>query len=196
MQKPVLMLHEMKDEFLTLPLENYVLTFDDGLYSQYVYYQKIKHIPTPKIFFISSGIVCNGEQSSEFPCCRTAHKKAFDGIYEDYMTVEQIKELMLDPLVTIGCHSHTHTRLDTFTRLSDKVQYIIQDTAQSIKWFETVLGFRPTDFCFPYNEDMDGIYAGLIAKQGFTKFYGNERIPVETLLHSEVQPGSHDVLLK
>ena len=33
--KPVLMLHEFKEEFLDLPLENYILTFDDGLYTQY-----------------------------------------------------------------------------------------------------------------------------------------------------------------
>lgn len=193
--KLCLTVHEGRSQFLTLPLDQYVLTFDDGLYSQYVFYQEIKHVPTPKIFFISSGIICNGAQSTEFPVCSEAHKKAFQGNYEDYMTVAQIKELMLDPWVTIGAHSHSHTRLNLFDSLAAKAKHIQEDTVQLLAWFESTLGFKPKDFCFPYNEDLDGLYKGLLKKQGFVNFYGRERIPIETLLHSYNPLDNRDALL-
>ena len=50
------MIHEFKEEFLNLPLENYTLTFDDGLYTQYKFFNEIKKIKTNKFFFISSNI--------------------------------------------------------------------------------------------------------------------------------------------
>ena len=56
--KPILMIHEFKDTFLNLPLEDYILTFDDGLYTQYKFFNEIKKIKTEKYFFISSGIIC------------------------------------------------------------------------------------------------------------------------------------------
>ena len=40
--KPVLMIHEFKKEFLDLPLKDYILTFDDGLYTVYKFFNKIK----------------------------------------------------------------------------------------------------------------------------------------------------------
>jgi peptidoglycan/xylan/chitin deacetylase (PgdA/CDA1 family) len=190
--KPVLTIHEALPEFTQVNLEDYVLTFDDGLYSQYVFYNEIKHINTPKIFFVSSGIICLDNQSSEFITCRDAHQKAFNGNYENYMTVEQIKYLMEDPLVTIGAHSHSHTRLSLFKTLAEKVAYIKSDAEKTVAWFETNLGVKPTSFCFPYNENLDGLYQGLLKKYGFTDFYGSERIPVETLLHTESRPENLD----
>jgi peptidoglycan/xylan/chitin deacetylase (PgdA/CDA1 family) len=192
--KPVLMIHEALPKFTQVNLEDYVLTFDDGLYSQYVLYNEIKHVNTPKIFFISSGIICADNQSTEFIACRDAHQKAFGGNYENYMTVEQIKYLMEDPLVTIGAHSHSHTRLSLFKTLAEKVAYIKSDAEKTVAWFESNLGFKPTSFCFPYNEDLDGLYRGLMTRYGFTDFYGSERIPIETILRRESLPGSLDTL--
>jgi hypothetical protein len=179
--KPVLMFHEIREWMFDLPLENYTLTFDDGLYSQFYYFERFKNIPTEKIYFISSNIVCEEMQSTEFPCCQTAHKKAFIGNKEDYMTLDQIKELMADPLVTIGGHSHSHTRFGHFDKLMERIVYIKNDTETMLKWFEDNLGFKPTAFCFPYNEDLDGIYREFLKKYGFINFYGRERIAVETL---------------
>lgn len=192
--KNVLMIHEARAEFAQLPLEDYLLTFDDGLYSQYVFYNEIKHINTPKIFFVSSGIICADNQSTEFITCRDAHQKAFNGNYENYMTVEQIKYMMQDPLVSIGAHSHSHTRLNKFSTLAEKVAYIKSDAEKTVAWFEQNLGFAPTKFCFPYNEDLDGLYKGLLTKYGFTEFYGSGRIPVETLLRMEDRPDTLDIL--
>ena len=38
--KPILMIHEFKEDFLNLNLEDYILTFDDGLYTQYLFFQE------------------------------------------------------------------------------------------------------------------------------------------------------------
>ena len=187
------MIHEVTEKLFDLPLEDYILTFDDGLYSQYYYFDKLRLIPTEKIFFISSNIICNGPQSMEFPACRVAHNKAFLGNTEDYMTVEQIKELMSDPLTSIGGHSHTHTRLTTYTKLIEKLQHIKQDTDLMLAWFRNTLNFSPTKFCFPYNENYQGIYSSILKRYGFTEFYGQERKPVETLLNMQYPLHTHEI---
>lgn len=182
--KPVLMIHEIEEWMFSLPLENYILTFDDGLYSQYFYKDHFKKLNTQKIYFISSNIICSGIQSTDFPKCHDAHEKAFQGNYEDYMTVDQIKELMSDPLVSIGAHSHNHVRLNQFSTLFKVTNHIKQDTEQMIVWFEDTLNFRPTKFCFPYNESFQGMYPAILKQYGFREFYGNERTPIETLQHN------------
>ena len=52
--KPVLMIHEVDESIFNKPLEDFVLTFDDGLYSQYKFIEAIDAIDTDKIFFIST----------------------------------------------------------------------------------------------------------------------------------------------
>lgn len=180
--KPVLMIHEVNESMFSLPLEDYILTFDDGLYSQFYYFDQFKSIPTQKIYFISSNITCDSTQSLEFPTCSEAHKKAFAGNKEDYMTVDQIKELMQDPLVSIGAHSHSHTRLCHYSKIIEKMTHIKQDTELMLAWFKDNLNLVPNKFCFPYNEDFDGIYRGLLKKYGFIDFYGSERIAIESLV--------------
>ena len=176
------MVHEITcDKLFTLPLEDYILTFDDGLYSQYYHFDKIKKINTEKIFFISSGILAEKEQSTEFPSCSLAHEKAFAGNKEDFMTLDQVKELMQDPQVTIGAHSHSHRDLNQFDKLFDKLKHIEDDTQLMLEWFETNLGSIPTKFCYPYNNDLKGMYAILLRKYGFTEFYGAERISDQNL---------------
>jgi hypothetical protein len=177
--KPVLMIHEVREWMFDLPLEDYIITFDDGLYSQYYYRDKFLSIDTPKIYFISSGIVCDDRQSTDFPSCEVAHEKAFNGNYEDYMTINQIEELMADPNVTIGGHSHSHTNLNQIPDLFSRISHIESDTKQMINWFKDTLNFVPSAFCFPYNNDLDNMYKGLLKKYGFTEYYGNERIPIE-----------------
>ncbi len=192
--KPVLMIHEVREWMFELPLQDYILTFDDGLYSQYYYNSQFKQLTTQRIYYISSGIVSSGQQSTEFPTCVQAHEKARNNNFEDYMTVEQIKELMGDPNVIIGAHSHSHTRLNNFKTLAEKVAYINSDTEQMIAWFKDNLGFSPTHFCFPYNEDMDGLYQGLVKKFGITNCLGPGRTPIETLQHKTFQPDTLDTL--
>jgi peptidoglycan/xylan/chitin deacetylase (PgdA/CDA1 family) len=175
------MIHEIRESIFDLPLENYILTFDDGLYSQYYYYPRFQDIPTEKIYFISSNILCTGSQSSSFPACEEAHEKAFNGNCEDYMTLEQVKKLSKEPLVSIGGHGHNHICFGHFSKTTEKMQLIATDTQEMLHWFYTNLGTRPTRFCFPYNDDVNGLYPGILKKFGFTEFYGKERIDVSSL---------------
>ena len=92
-----------------------------------------------------------------------------------YLTLEQVKELMADPLVTIGGHSHSHTHLSTFNTLKEKLDYIETDIKEMLKWFKDNLDYVPTAFCYPYNDDCHGLYKALVSKYGFVELYGAER---------------------
>lgn len=161
MIKPVLMIHTITDAVFSLPLAEYTLTFDDGTRDHYTYFSGFKKIDTQKIYFIIANRVGT----------------------EGYLTVNEIKEMMENPQVTIGAHSFNHTNLESLPKLFDQVFYIQKDTELMVEWFQTILGFTPTAFCFPYNNNLKSIYSGIVKKYGFTELYGHERIPVETLLH-------------
>jgi len=175
--KPVLMIHEIKESLFDLPLEDYILTFDDGLYSQYYYRKKFLELNTTKIYFISTKYICDSNQSRDFPTSIVAHEKARTGNYEDFMTLHQIKELQKDPNVYIGGHSHSHLDLREMPSLLEKVNHIRKDTEQMINWFATNLNSLPTRFCYPYNYDLNGIYPRMLKRYGITKYFGSERIP-------------------
>jgi hypothetical protein len=183
-KKPVLMIHEVFDDIFKLDLQNYLLTFDDALYSQFYHYSKISKIQTNKIFFVSTNILSESRQSNNFVSCTEAHKKAFDGNKEDYMNIEQIKFLMNEHDVEIGAHSHNHRRLSKFKSLKDKIDHIKKDTELMLDWFKQNLNYTPKKFCFPYNEDLDGIYKLLLKKYGFEQFYGNEMLDINHLLEN------------
>jgi peptidoglycan/xylan/chitin deacetylase (PgdA/CDA1 family) len=161
--KPVLMIHGINDSIFDLPLNDYVLTFDDGTHDHYDSFLKFQQINTRKIYFIIADRIGT----------------------KGYLTVDEIKEMMADPQVTIGAHSYNHTNLNSLPKLFDQVFHIQKDTELMIDWFATNLNFCPNVFCFPYNNDLRGMYTVLIKKYGFTELYGHERIPVETLLRIE-----------
>jgi hypothetical protein len=180
MEKPVLMIHEVNNFlFDSKKLENYTLTFDDGLYSQFYYYDSIKQIKTKKIFFISTNIICSGKQSLDFPTCQKAHEKSFNGNNEDYMTLDQIIFLMNEDDVSIGGHGHFHKNLNQFKNLNEKINHLKKDTELMLEWFEKNLKFKPNKFCFPYNDDLNGLYKLFLEKYGFEEFYGKERLSIQ-----------------
>lgn len=147
-----------------MPLENYILTFDDGTKDHYDYYKGFAQFDTQKIYFISSNLV---------------------GL-ENYMTIDEIKELMLDESVSIGGHSHEHIKLDNMSLL-ESVKHIEKDTQLMFNWFNKNLGFKPTKFCYPFNNDLNKVYTAMMKRQGITDFYGCERIPIEKLLRIQSQ---------
>lgn len=172
--KPVLMIHEVDEWMFTLPLHEYTLTFDDGLYTQYVHFDKIEEIDTDKIFFISTGIVAHPEteQSDEFIQCHAAHGKLFDtGELSHYMNWSQINEIAKAPRCEIGAHSHMHVRHSGFNT--------VHDTKLMMKHFKDN-NLEPTSFCFPYNDENE-VYRCLLKQRGFTTFYGADRIDIYDL---------------
>ena len=176
--KPVLMIHEFKEDYLNLPLEDYILTFDDGLYTQYLFLNELKKIKTEKYFFISSGIICpeNNKQNDEYIECSKAHTKAFDGDYTNYMKWTQIKELDTLGDCFIGCHSHFHNK-----KTAECVQCIITDNRYMLQDFKEKLGYLPDIFCFPYNY-ITPVYKEILNKKGFKNFYGKGRIDIKDLI--------------
>jgi peptidoglycan/xylan/chitin deacetylase (PgdA/CDA1 family) len=175
--KPVLMIHEFKEEYLDLPLEQYILTFDDGLYSQYLFINELQKINTQKIFFISSDIVCPEQeiQDSSFISCVDAHNSAFAGRLEHYIKWSQIRLINEMPNCIVGCHSHSHI----YNIVSD-TQTMIRDTREMTKIFKIQLGHLPQHFCFPYNIESQ-VYRGILHSYGFRYFYGSERIDIDSL---------------
>ena len=179
--KPVLMIHEVDDELFELPLEQYTLTFDDGLYTQYKYIDKLTEIPTEKIFYISSEIVCedNNNQSEEYIGCREAHEKVVKyKNKENYMTWEQIKDIGSRSQCQIGAHSHYH---QTFKYGTPTVKYIIDDTRLMLETFNRMLGYVPKHYCFPYNY-YTSVYKSFIEAKGFNTRLSIGRIDVVDLL--------------
>ena len=175
--KPTLMIHEFKEQYLDLPLENYVLTFDDGLYSQYAYIDELRKLNTQKIFFISSNIVCPEDQTQDVSmiCCRDAHEKAFLGDYRNYMKWSQIAYIDGLHQCQIGCHGHKHV----YDIVSNTIA-MIKDSRRMIQTFQCHLGYVPDSFCFPYNIE-SGVYKTILQKYGFKHFYGGERIDIDEL---------------
>lgn len=175
--KPVLMIHEMREEFFKLPLQDYTLTFDDGLYSQYYFLEDIKKIKTTKIFFISTDIVASEsiEQSTDFPECAAAHYKASHICNtEDYMKWSQIREIHNTEDCYIGGHSHRHLRLvDDFSTLNEDTK-IMKDT------FKQNMDYYPNKFCYPYNEKSP-MYQRILYVHGFNEQYGDDRVDVYDL---------------
>tara|TARA_R110000744_G_scaffold88570_1_gene172646 strand:- start:772 stop:1302 length:531 start_codon:yes stop_codon:yes gene_type:complete len=172
--KPILIIHEFEERFFDLPLDQYTLTFDDGLYTQYVFLEELKNIKTKKYFFISSGIVCpeNIEQNGEYIICNEAHKKAFNGDYTNYMKWSQIKEIDESDDCYIGCHSHFHN-----IKTADCVECMIPDNRYMLHDFKQKLGYIPDIFCFPYNYETP-LYREILNKKGFKNFYGKDRVDI------------------
>ena len=172
--KQILMIHEVAEWMFNLPLHEYVLTFDDGLYTQYVHFDKIRAIDTDKIFFISTGIVATEQtkQSDVFIQCHEAHGKLFDsGNLSHYMNWSQIQEISRESQCEIGAHSHMHIRHTGFNT--------VHDTNLMMKHFDQN-DLTPTSFCFPYNDENE-VYRCLLKQHGFDKFYGKERIDIYDL---------------
>jgi len=153
--KETLMIHEMNDQMKGLRLEDYLLTFDDGLYSQYHYG---RHISADKIFFITPMFIKEGEND----------------IGQKTMSIDNIKEL-IEMGIEIGGHSYYHTNLNSLSSLTDKVNHIRRDTALMFEWFDKELNIKPTSFCFPYNDDLNGIYKLMV---DCDMFHGKGRIDI------------------
>ena len=173
--KPVLMIHEFAEWMLELPLERYTLTFDDGLYTQYLYIDELLEIETDKIFFISTGIVASETvvQSSEFIQCAEAHSRLFDsGDLSHYMNWGQIKEISRLHRCEIGGHSHLHADVC--------MNNILSDTKLMNNTFK-MHNIQPKSFCFPYNQENE-IYKQILIQHGYEGFYGKERVDIYDIM--------------
>ena len=186
--KDVLMIHELSQEMFELPLEDYILTFDDGLYTQYKYLEQLKALDTPKIFFISSNLVRGQADplNDEFIACGDAHKKAFNGNLENYMSWDEILEIHNTENCEIGGHGHDHLKLWDIKSTRDRYNSISEDTKMMVKTFKGK-GIKLDSFCFPYNYE-DPLLSGVVKRHKITNIFGlktpymgKQRIAIEKI---------------
>jgi hypothetical protein len=169
MPKPILMIHEFKREYLDLPLENYTLTFDDGLVSPLSYWNDINKIDTKKIFFIPTGAVDGGSIEGKPP--------------ETFMNLEQLKFLDSHGDVFLGGHSHNHADIRAEWNLTEMYKFVLQDTTTMCLWFKRNLGKKVEHFCYPYNYE-HAIYQAVLRQEfGIMRLYGANRIDIERLIN-------------
>jgi len=167
------MIHEITKNVLSKDLSTFdVISFDDGLYSQYMNLEHFLKLPQPKYFFISTNIICNTKQSSEIIYCADAHKKAFNGNFENYMTWDQIIEIYNTPNCYIGGHSHNHNLI---TSLKEN----IQDTNTMINEFKKH-NIIIDSYCYPYNNEYK-IRDLTLKIHKIHKIFGKNRVAVESL---------------
>jgi hypothetical protein len=110
------MIHGMRREYFDLGLHACRLTFDDGLYSQYYYYPRLRELGTELVYFIATSLICPGPARGRFdgrhlpfvksPAYMLAARARDD--LSHFMTTEEVAFLSAQEGVRIGAHSHFH----------------------------------------------------------------------------------------
>lgn len=163
----ILEIHEITPEMLSHDLSHIdIFTFDDGLYSQYLYYKEFLKYNKPLIFFISTNIVCqeNYEQNTKTIKSSIAHSKAFSGDYSYFMKWSQIKKLSTEKNCYIGGHSHLHEMPDMKCKFSEQLKKDKKDIKNMLSEFDKH-NIQIKYFIFPYNIEILS-YSLLLKKIG------------------------------
>ena len=120
---PYLMIHDIRKEYFDLKLDPYLLTFDDGLFSQYYYFPLLEQHPAELTFFITTSFIqpgkprpmFDGEYIPHLKSKEYAYRTFIHGRYDHFMTVEEVQTISARPNVRIGVHSHFHDVILTAT---------------------------------------------------------------------------------
>jgi peptidoglycan/xylan/chitin deacetylase (PgdA/CDA1 family) len=124
----------------------FVLTFDDGYRDNYeILLPILKEYNVPACIYITTDFV--RKKITQLP-----HDAAV-GFSPKALTSGQIQKLAASPLVTIGCHSATHKRLDDFWR-----KVWDEELVSSDQWLEETIGEEVMDFAFPYGQATDLVW--------------------------------------
>jgi hypothetical protein len=118
-----LMIHDIRKEYFDLDLDQYQLTFDDGLFSQYYYYPLLKNHPGKLIYFITTSFIkpgkdrnmFNGEYLSYLKSKKYGYRTFVEYKFDHFMTIEELQAISSRTNVRIGVHSHFHDVILTRT---------------------------------------------------------------------------------
>ena len=118
-----LMIHDIRKEYFDLNLDQYRLTFDDGLFSQYYYFPLLKNQPGKLTYFITTSFIkpgktrsmFSGEYISYLKSKKYSYRTFIEGKFDHFMTLEEIQKLSDQSNVQIGVHSHFHDVILTRT---------------------------------------------------------------------------------
>ena len=118
-----LMIHDIRKEYFDLNLDQYRLTFDDGLFSQYYYFPLLKSQPGKLTYFITTSFIkpgktrsmFSGEYISYLKSKKYSYRTFIESKFDHFMTLEEIQKLSDQSNVQIGVHSHFHDVILTRT---------------------------------------------------------------------------------
>ena len=111
-----LMIHDIHRKYFELNLNQYRLTFDDGLFSQYYYFPLLKNHPAKLIFFITTSFIkpgkardmYAGEYLSHIKPKKYMYRSFIEGKFDHFMTIDELQAISGRTKVRIGVHSHFH----------------------------------------------------------------------------------------
>jgi len=117
-----LMIHDIRKEYFDLNLDQYQLTFDDGLFSQYYYFPLFENHPAKLIYFITTSFIKPGKARNMFggeyitylKSKKYGYRTFVEGKFDHFMTIEEVQAIASRSNVRIGVHSHFHDVI--FTR--------------------------------------------------------------------------------
>jgi peptidoglycan/xylan/chitin deacetylase (PgdA/CDA1 family) len=178
----ILMIHEVRDWMLQLDLSEYdIITFDDGLYTQYLHYKHFLKFKKPLYFFVTTGITASEAegQDKNVIAAAEAHDRYRDyGMTKHFMKWSQIHEIYNTPGCYIGGHGHTHIRVKDMP-LPMQLELVANECIEMMNIFQSQ-EIKIDSFCFPYNDEVIG-YAHYLKKFGIDKIFGKERIAIERI---------------
>ena len=183
MEKQTLMIHAWHDQYLDIKLDDYILSFDDGLYSQLNGIKKIiKKFPNIEIYYYCSTNIIESRRPKNPPKLvesdvahdhyfRTGSKEYFINFYDLYVLSEYNQ-------VHIGLHGHNHLNLKKLRKeescgLHDQFKIFKEDTELMFDKYLDLVQYNIIDikdkvhYCTPYN-DGNSLFT-LLIKQTFKK---------------------------
>ena len=141
-----LMIHEVNDKHINVIDNDQILTFDDGLFSQYSYIDQIRQKnKQTKLFFISPSLIYDKDilrlkfQDNNFPDCTFAMEQHFihNNNY-NYLTPLELQYINAYNDITIGAHSFYHDviltnqprrvpswRFYKYSHIPDNIRYLV-----------------------------------------------------------------------
>jgi len=119
----IITVHDVRKEYFDLNLDAYRLTFDDGLYSQFYYFQLFKDHPEKLTYFITTSFIKPGTIRPVFdgrylPVIKSKkymYRTFAENRFDHFMNVAELQEISRHPNVEIGAHSHFHDVILTRT---------------------------------------------------------------------------------
>lgn len=119
----IITVHDVRKEYFNLNLDAYQLTFDDGLYSQFYYFQLFKDHPEKLTYFITTSFIKPGTLRPVFdgrylPVIKSKkymHRTFAENRFDHFMNVAELQEISRHKNVEIGAHSHFHDVILTRT---------------------------------------------------------------------------------
>lgn len=167
-------IHEVTEENITRissTKNDDILVFDDGLFSQYYYFDKIKKINNVKYFAISANLVLDYQSNQLADINRNKAMWLYkeQRIKSAYMTVEQINHIISTDNCHLCAHGFNHLKFEQYIKKSKDLKFLtsefINDFNKSLEWYKSKLNIIPTAYCFPYNYTFEGFLKKIVESE-------------------------------